>query len=286
VAVADRTWKPYAGPLTRPRWRFLVLPRHAWQEVFASRMFGLFFALCFFVPVICAGLIYIRHNVSALAALNVVPTSLPEINARMFLAALTLQAQFGFLLAFLVGPAIVSSDLRNNALPLYLSRPLSRGEYVLGKFCVLAILLSAISWAPFLLLFALQSALADPGWIAANARIAPAILASSLAWLVFLSLLTLALSAWMRRAATARLMMVFVYIVLAGLGNAANKVLDTRWGDLLDIVKVYKTIWAGAFGLGDVADLPVAAAWAMLGGFSGLSLLLLWRKVRAAEVVR
>src|SRR5258707_13066390 len=51
------------------------------------------------------------------------------------------------------GPPLVSRDLRNNALPLYLCRPFTRTEDVLGKMSVLLILLSAITWIPQLLLF-------------------------------------------------------------------------------------------------------------------------------------
>lgn len=286
MAVADRRWAPYAGRLTDPRWRFLVLPRYAWQEVFGSRLFVSYFGLCFLGPVVCAGIIYLRSNVEALAALQMVPTMLPEINGRMFLAALIVQAQFGFILAFLAGPAIVSADLANNALPLYLSRPVSRTEYVLGKFCVLAILLSVITWVPFLLLIAFQGALGGWEWIAANAGLVPAVLTSSIAWIVFLSLMTLALSAWMRRAAGARLLMIVVFFVLAGLGTAANKILDTRWGSLIDLSKVFGSIWASAFGQTDVPDIPPSAAWLMLGLDCAICLGLLWRKLRAAEAVR
>ena len=39
-----------------------------------------------------------------------------------------------------IGPGQVSPDLANNALPLYLARPFSRVEYVLGKMSVLLVL--------------------------------------------------------------------------------------------------------------------------------------------------
>ena len=52
-----------------------------------------------------------------------------------------------FLAAF-VGPGQVSPDLANNALSLYLARPFSRAEYVLGKMSVLVILLSLMTWVP------------------------------------------------------------------------------------------------------------------------------------------
>ena len=60
-----------------------------------------------------------------------------------------------FLAAF-IGPGQISPDLANNALSLYLARPFSRVEYVLGKMSVLLILMSVMTWVPGLLLFGLQ----------------------------------------------------------------------------------------------------------------------------------
>ena len=34
MAVYERTYRPYPGELTQQRWRFLVLPRYAFQDVF------------------------------------------------------------------------------------------------------------------------------------------------------------------------------------------------------------------------------------------------------------
>ena len=49
-------------------------------------------------------------------------------------------------LALLVGPQQVSRDLANNGLPLYLCRPFTRSEYVVGKMSIVVILLSTITW--------------------------------------------------------------------------------------------------------------------------------------------
>ena len=77
---------------------------------------------------------------------------------------MSLQNGFAFFVTLLVGPPLVSRDLRNNALPLYLCRPFSRTEYVLGKMSVLLILLSAMTWVPQLLLFPFQSYLEGAQW--------------------------------------------------------------------------------------------------------------------------
>ena len=58
----------------------------------------------------------------------------------------------------------ICNDLDNNALPLYLVRPFSRVDYILGKFSVLAILLSGVTWVPALLLYGLQVYYAPEGW--------------------------------------------------------------------------------------------------------------------------
>ena len=91
---------------------------------------------------------------------------------------------FAFFLTLLIGPPLVSRDLTNNALPLYLCRPFSRAEYVVGKMAVLLILLSLITWVPGLLLFLFQAYLEGGGWIAANLWIAGAIFVGSLVWIL------------------------------------------------------------------------------------------------------
>ena len=56
-----------------------------------------------------------------------------------------IQSTLAFFIAAFAGPGLISPDLTNGALPLYLSRPFSRAEYTLGKFSVLALLISAIT---------------------------------------------------------------------------------------------------------------------------------------------
>ena len=96
----------------------------------------------------------------------------------------------------LVGPPLVSRDLTNNALPLYLCRPFSRTEYVVGKMSIVIILLSAITWVPQLLLFLFQSYLEGWTWFTQNLWIASAIFIGSLVWILLLALLSQAISAW------------------------------------------------------------------------------------------
>ena len=70
MAVYEQTYKRYAGRLT-PEWsRFLIIPRHALRGVFNSKLFTAFFVVCFIPLLVEAVLIYLHHNVTALAIMN------------------------------------------------------------------------------------------------------------------------------------------------------------------------------------------------------------------------
>jgi len=148
MAVYEHNYKHYSGPLT-PEWsRFLIIPRHAYRDVFKSKLFTAFFVICFAPLLVEAILIYLHHNVSALAIMRVNAHALVPIDAFFFEVFVGVQAGFAFLVTLLVGPPLVARDLTNNALPLYLCRPFSRAEYVFGKMCVVLILLTLITWVP------------------------------------------------------------------------------------------------------------------------------------------
>src|SRR5882672_10686166 len=184
MAVYEVTYKPYLGRLT-PEWsRFLVIPRHAFRDIFKSKLFTAFFVFCFIPLLVESILIYLHHNVNALAIFKLNVRQLLPIDASFFLAFVGVQNSFAFFVTLLVGPPLVARDLRNNALPLYLCRPFSRAEYVLGKMSVLLILLSAITWIPQLLLFAFQGYLEGAGWFVQNLWIASAIFLASVVWIL------------------------------------------------------------------------------------------------------
>src|SRR2546421_1585993 len=188
MAVYDHTYKQYSGEVT-PRWsRFLILPRHLYRSIFQSKLFIAFFVACFIYPLVASILIYLHHNVEALAIFSMSVGRLVPIDADFFQSLVVGQGMTAFFITLLIGPPLVSRDLTNNALPLYLCRPFSRVEYVVGKMSVLLILLSLITWIPILLLYLFQSYLEGWGWFAQNIRIACAIFLGSWIWILLLAL--------------------------------------------------------------------------------------------------
>ena len=290
MAVYEHTYKLYAGTLT-PEWsRFLIIPRHAFRDVFASKIFIGFFALCFVCPLVMAILIYLHYNVNALLIMELKVSDLVSINGDFFLVFLRVQSSLGFLLTVLIGPPLVSRDMSNNALPLYLCRPFSRAEYMIGKMSVLVVLLSAITWVPGLLLFIFQSYLEGAGWLAHNIWIAGAMVVASMLWIVVLSLLSMTLSAWLKWRIAASAGLFAVFMIPSVIGALISLIFQTRWGNIISLgsllESINETLFRSRF-TGNSGLLPPAlAAWIALGLFCALCLLLLSRRVRAYEVVR
>jgi len=306
MAVYEQTYRRYAGPLT-PEWsRFLIIPRHAYRAVFNSKLFTAFFVICFIPLLVEAILIYLHHNVNAIAIMQLNIKELVPIDAFFFETFVGIQGGFAFFVALLVGPPLVSRDLRNNALPLYLCRPFSRTEYVMGKMSVILILISAMTWVPQLLLFLLQSYLEGFTWFSTNLSLASAIVISGIVWALLLALLTQTISALVKWRVVASGALLALFFIPSVFGEFINVVFLTRWGHLISVSSLMQNVTAGLFGtfqrvtgtiqISDFNDTvvreiqliepPLWTSWAMLFVICAICLALLSWKVKAYEVVR
>jgi len=304
MAVYEHTYKNYSGPLTAEWSRFLIIPRNAFRDVFKSKLFTAFFVICFIPLLAEAVLIYLHHNVNALTILQVNVRELLPIDGSFFQFFVNLQNGFAFFVALLVGPPLVSRDLRNNALPLYLCRPFSRAEYVAGKMSVLLILLSAMTWVPQLLLFLFQSYLEGARWFVDNLWIASAIVISSVVWILLLALLSQAISSLVKWRVVASGAILGLFFIPSVFGEVVNVVFRTRWGSLISLGALIKNVTAGLFRtfepttnvVTDFDDVivrgivltqpPLWVSWAVLFLVCAICLAILSQRVKAYEVVK
>src|SRR5262249_16172426 len=235
MSVYEHSYKPYKGQLT-PAWsRFLVLPRYAYRDLFKYKTFTALFIFCYVFPLLYMILIYLHHNVNALQVMNLsqADISFIAINGFFFYIFTSIQTELAFLFTVIIGPVLISRDLANNALPLYLCRPFSRLEYIVGKMSVLLILLSLITWVPGLFLFLFQSYLEGGAWMRENLWIATAIFTVSMAWLLALSLLSMAFSAWIKWRTAASAALFAIILIPIPLGFTIQELFGTSRGHLL-----------------------------------------------------
>jgi ABC-type transport system involved in multi-copper enzyme maturation permease subunit len=292
MAVYKRRYNSYTGALTREWSRFFVLTRFAFADLFKSRFFVILLILCFIPCLFCAGYIFVANNKTVQLFMQVRGNDLFKVENEYFIVMVMAQTQAAFLLNCWVGPVLISGDLTNGALPLFLSRPFSRADYVLGKLSVLGLLLSAITWIPCLLLFGLQAGLAKDGWIWPHLWMVVPIVLCSAIWILMLSLLSLAVSAWVKLRIVATGITFVAFFIPAGLGEMFNAIMGTYWGGLLNFSALFRHILMHSFREDSVMgaftrnEIPIPIAWTMLVLVCVFALFVLNIRLRARETVR
>jgi ABC-2 type transport system permease protein len=286
VAVYERTWRPYAGPTTPVRGRWLVVTRYALAEAFSSRIFTAFYAACFLPSLLGVFLIYLSHNLGLLEQLGLTREFMGGLTLVFFRLLFLWQAIPGFFLMAILAPSLIAPDLANSALPLYLSRPIDRRDYVLGKLAVIFVVVSPPTWMMGLALFLLQTVEEGRSWGMANWRIGLAYLLGHLVWILVISLLALAISVWVRFRPAALGALFALLFVLSAFGSAVNGITRSSIGDVVHLTRAIASVVQHLFGAPTSSGLPVAVNWLTLAAVALLSLWVLRRKLRAHEVVR
>jgi ABC-2 type transport system permease protein len=285
MAVFEQKYKPYVDELT-PNWsRFFVIPRYAYKEIFQSRIFLALFVSCFVYPLACMLIVYLHHNATALEMLRLPITQVIPIDLDFFYYFVVVQSTFGFFVTMFIGPTLVAKDVSNNALALYLCRPFSRNDYVLGKMVTLLILLSLITWVPGILLFFFQCYLEGTTWMFENIRILFAIFVGSSIWIILLALMSQAISAWVKWRVAAMGILLGLFFIPNAIALVIRGIFDTKWGYIISTRSLMRTILADLFKHSTRIEVPVWSAWVAVSVICVFCLFLLFRKVKACEVI-
>ena len=285
MALHDHGFRVYAGART-PAWsRFWVISRYALGDALASKKTLVALVASGASLLAFATYVYLHHNAEALLVMQLPVDRLLPVDGRFFLTFVEVQAIFAFFLILMSGSTLVSTDLRDNALPLYLGRPINRFEYVAGKLAVLALLGSAVTWVPGLLLVALQVSFAPVSWLVANWWIAAAVFFGSWVAIAVLAMVCLALSAVLRIKAAIEGAFVAFFLVLLVIGQMLDQLLHVSWGVFLEIPLLLISVWRPLFGL-DAKEVSAPAALVALAVLVAGCALVLARRIRAYEVVR
>jgi ABC-2 type transport system permease protein len=264
----------------------LVITRDALRDVFASR----FFLFCYFIALLPTAYllvaVYAAHNLSFLQQIGITDDVVGNWMLQQFYAIFPWQTILAFLLALIIGPNLIIPDLNDNALPLYLCRPMSRRDYVLGKMAVMMMVLSPVTWMGSILAFIIQIAYEGGGWGQEHFRIGLGHLVGHLTWIIVISLLSLAIAAWVRYKFLARAILLAMLAMLSSFHGILFATIKTSWGALIDIAALIVMVVLHLFDPAADIPIPVWCAWTMLVVFSLLSLLMLTRKIKAHEVIR
>jgi ABC-2 type transport system permease protein len=286
MAVYKRGYQRYDGPLTGRWTRFMVLPRYAWERLYQQRLVILLTMLAFLWPLVCAGFVYLTNHLELLQGLDSEFKEFIRVDGRFFSIFMYVQAGFAVFLAALAGPSLIAPDLANNALPLYLSRPLTRWTYALARLIVLVGMLSVVTWIPGLVLFALQVGLAGGWWLLANWTLGAGMVVGFLLWLLILSLVAMAASAYVRWRVVAAAISLAFFFLLTGVAAMIDEVFRVDWGHIIDPAWTVNRVWCSLLGVDPPGGPGLGASLLSLGVFVLILVSVIERKLRPVEIVR
>ena len=262
--VGGRSWWVIAraGILERVRERrFLALLLFAWSPF-----------------VVRAVQIYVASNFSQASFL--------APSAETFREFLDQQGIFVFFVTIFVGAGLIAGDLRANALQIYLSKPLTRVEYIAGKLATLLVFLVAVTWAPAILLLFLQMMFAgSAAFVRANLFLIPAITLFAAIQVAMSAFMMLALSSLSKNRRFVAMMYAGIVFFTAALYQALRMMTtSTRWAlisprDTLDVIA------DSIFRSSGPALAPFPLALGVVVVIIGASIWILARRVRGVEVV-
>ncbi len=263
----------------------MVLPRNAWRRLYEQRLVILLTMAAYVWPLLCAAFIYLTNNATLLQGLDPGFRQFIQVDPSFFAVFMYVQASFAVFLAALAGPGLIAPDLANNALPLYLSRPLTRCQYALARLTVLVGMLSIVTWVPGLILFFLQVGLAGGWWFTANWTLGAGMVAGFLLWLLVLSLVAMASSAYVKWRVVAGAVSLAFFFVLSGVGEMIDNVFRVNWGHLIDPVWSINQVWCSLLGVRPPEGPGAAASASTLVVLTLILIAVIERKLRPVEIV-
>lgn len=287
MAVYKRGYQRYKGPVNG-RWaRFMVLPRFTWSRLFQKRLVILLLVLSMIWPLLCAVYLYIGNHADLLEGLGIGSSFLDFIqgNSQFFMVFMNVQAVFAVFMAALAGPGCISPDLANNALPLYLSRPINRTEYAAGRLVALSGLLSVVTWIPGLVLFTMQAAMAGNGWFSEHWKIGPGMFAGFAVWILLVSLVALSSSAYVRIKFVAGGLVLGFFFILSGASGIVNVVFRSEWGYAINPAWITRRLWYPMLSLEPPEGPGAFGSLVVLVILILLLVFILERKLRPVEVI-
>jgi hypothetical protein len=273
MPLYDLSYRRFDGPRTTRLRRSLALTRSAASLLLRRRSFLLLLAVCWIPAVVRAAQIYgARMFPEAPQFFTITPDTWRDF----------LGQQVRFLPVVLVslatGASAIASDFASGAFTVYLSKPISRFDYFLGKAIPVAGAVSAVTLAPALALLLLHQSLAPNFELLSEAPWLPlAVTAYSLFLALYFTLSVLAVSSLCRSGRVAGAG--FAALVF-GSEIVARTATSRAFGAPRFLGLNGSAIDAGRWFFGDTRDLaPLAFTIAVIA----LSAVVLERRLRSGE---
>ncbi|HLJ56660.1 MAG TPA: ABC transporter permease subunit [Chthonomonadaceae bacterium] len=305
--ISDLSYRNYDGPL-KPRFvRWWIVAKAGLQLTWGQWWFYLIALLPLFRFLLAGFLMFLRTQLGA-PQQTFVDEPEGQRFALQFWSVLCGDTNSLFLLviALTAGAGCISADNRANALLVYLSKPIGRIDYILGKWMSIFLTLLSVALVPtaLLYLFALIS-YRDDGFLKTEPWLGPRLLIAVTVPAVIHASLIVGISAWSKSARIVSAIYTSVYILGGVLASICGGILYKDKPEIQNVIQhlslrgliigidqnvlhvVVPIIRLSRFAPQETVDIPKLWPLLTMAGVLVIgSLAAAWIKIRAVEVVR
>lgn len=279
MPIHDQSYRHYTGKREPVGKAWMVIAGDGIVATIRKRRFLALMLLAWSPFVVRAVQVYLAANFPQMSILA------PK--ADTFREFLEQQGLFVFFITIWVGAGLIANDRRANALQVYLSKPLTRIEYIAGKLTILLTLLLGVTWVPALLLLVLQMMFAgDMTFVRTNLFLFPAITIYAFTQVVTASVTILALSSLSKSSR-------YVAILFAGVYLFSDAIYGIIFGVTRSTALSWISFSANLRQVGDLVfrlkpryDTPWPVSLLAITAIIVVSAIVLERRVRGVEVVK
>ena len=277
MPIHDQGYRRYAGRRTPPG--------HAWWVIARAQLLGALKSRPFIILLLFSWVPFVVRGVQIYLASSFQQVSMLAATAQTFREFLTQQGLFVFLLTMRLGGAI-ADDRRANALQLYLSKPLTRVEYVLGRLVPALVYLLGVTLLPAMLLLLLQVAFSgSTAFVRQNLFLLPAITLVSLTQAILSACAILALSSLTKSRRFVAVMYAGAIFFTAAMSQALRAITGSRAWAVISPGQMMDVVADAVFRVRSTPPVPVAVAVLVIVLLIAASLWILERRIRAVEIV-
>jgi ABC-2 type transport system permease protein len=280
MPVYDLSYRHWGGKLLPRSQRWMPIATAGLAPLFKKRSF-LFWMFLSWSPALIAGVmvyILVKFQVKDMPF---------DAGGSAFNSFFQILLYMHLLTSAFVGAGLIANDRKSNALQIYLSKPMRRWDYLLGKGATVAAVMGIVTLGPTLSVYLLRVGLdKQGGYFLENLRLPFAIFASAALISITMSILALTVSSFTKSGRTAGVALVMLYVFSDALHGILSLLFGQRWTSLLFPLANLKQgldWFFGAvphFGIHPILNLTALAL--ILAGCVHV----LRRRIRAVEVIR
>ncbi len=239
--IADRSYRGYDGELKTRAARWWIVALATIRANLRKPAFWILAGLVLLFYVINGLVFYFTQN----AMSQMGSPAQKNAYAQSLYQCLTFVGLPVFLTALVVGAGSIAADNRANALLVYLAKPITKTDYLLGKWVGVFTMVAAVSFLPALLLYLFfLGAYWSEGFWKENPTLILRLLGATLLPALLHASLIIGFSAWSKRPSLAGALyagLYFVTLIVSGvagammISNAPNRQVTTRAATVLSL---------------------------------------------------